>query len=380
MRCAYCHDQLELDHYRCDGCGTLLHLDCSTSLPVCPTLGCAVAQPAPPPIPIHLRPSPRRLAVWAVLGVLLPLIAFALDAGMQVDPLIWGKDLLTKIGAHGAASPRPLPYVHLALIWGGAALSALGLLLLAFRQTRASLPLLSLGVVFSGAHALAFVPLIPLSLIGILFAGLGLLGFLPFVTFWVFLDAAKRARSLLHDDEVWAQSLLVSEDKRTKRRLLLVLLAFLFAGACYLAPRPVTLHSPAAWDLSRVDLGVARRDALDLLQADTPKAEEVVANRLRERFESYGRTTTPSYPDVTQGQTWVKLEFGSGVLEPESTSEAPLDSDASHWVWIMADEDELPPTPPGTRSVEFAPGVWSQWQHTPAEEGHEPELQHLPLW
>lgn len=387
MRCAYCHDDLGAEHHRCEGCGTLLHFECGKSLAVCPTLGCALTQPGHSPIPIRVRElagrvSGRRIAAWVVFGILLPFAAFILDTGMRADPLIWGDRFLTKFGGGfgHTLGPQPLPYARMALVWGATGLSMLGLFLFALRRTRAAFPLLCLGVVVSGAHALAFVPLIPISLVGILFVGLGLLGFLPFVTWWVFLDAAKRARARLaeDEDEAWSESLFVAEDSRLKRRALLFVGALLFAGACVLIPYPRTLHSPAASDLAGVDLQAARGEARLYLAAETPKELSRLENRLAGRFESFGYTTTPTYPLVSREAGRVRLTYDRG------TSHAGQDDELAwsepHWIWIMEDADELPPLPPGSRSVEFAPGVWSQWQHTPPERGQDPELQHLPLW
>lgn len=383
MRCAYCHDDLELEHHRCEGCGTLLHLDCSTSNPVCPTLGCAVPGREPPPIPIKIRevfghPTTKRLVAWILLGVLFPLLAFGLDASVRADPLIWGSGFLEKIGGHGAPAPQRLPYLHLALVWGATGLSMLGLILFALRRTRASLPLLSLGVVVSGAHALAFVPLLPYSLIGILFAGIGLLGLLPFATFWVFLDAVKRARTALQDDERWGESLLVRQSARIKRRALLFVGALTVAGVCFLSPRPETFHSPGEWDMASVDFKTARLDALVLLQTQDPTAKDEAERKLLAGFETYGRGTTPYAPSRVESSPG-RVRVGWGEPEP-AKGELAAPVQFGHWVWIMADPDEDPPTAPGTRSVEFAPGIWSQWQHTRRAANREPELQHLPLW
>lgn len=387
MRCAYCHDQLELEHHRCDDCGTLLHFDCSQSLPSCPTLGCAALGVERPPIPIRVRellgrPGFGRLSAWLLLGLLLPILAFGFDAGIHANPLIWGKDLLDVIGINQPHVPRRLPLIHIGLIWGGAALSALGLVLFALRRTRASLPLLTLGVVVSGAHALAFIPLLPYSLVGIILMGLGLLGFLPFATWWVFLDATARARSLLQEDEAWRQSFWVRDDARLVRRLLLALAALALALACFFAPRPETFVSPGSWAISYVNFDQAREDAFLAIQADSPKAKERAKDRLCATFETYGRGTTPTVPSfVGTGPDRVLIDWRSAEPRPEGDALcAPDPGEDAHWIWIMADPDVLPPAPAGTRSVEFAPGIWSQWQHTPRESGAEPEFQHLPLW
>lgn len=389
MRCAYCHDQLELEHHRCDDCGTLLHFDCSQSLPSCPTLGCAALGVERSPIPIRVReilgrPTRARLVAWFLFGLLFPLLAFALDTGLHANPLIWGEELLNGVVALDEPQvPQRLPLAHLAVVWGSVALSALGLILFALGRTRASLPLLTWGVVVSGAHALAFVPLAPYSLIGIAFVGIGLLGFLPYVTFWVFLDAARRARSALQDDEAWGQSLFVNEESWAKRRFLLVGAALFLALGCFLSPRPETFHSPGRYVMSYVDFERVREDAQLLLQPDSPRASEQALERLHTDFENYARGTTPYGPGfIGTGPGRVLVDWSSSEPRPQGSALTAPNSDReyAHWVWIMADPDELPPAPAGSRSVEYAPGVWSQWQHTPRESGAEPEFQHLSLW
>ncbi|MEZ0228186.1 MAG: hypothetical protein ACAI25_06145 [Planctomycetota bacterium] len=53
LRCAYCHGPRGEAYAACDGCGTVLHVDCLATLDRCPTLGCRVR----PTVPSRLRES-----------------------------------------------------------------------------------------------------------------------------------------------------------------------------------------------------------------------------------------------------------------------------------------------------------------------------------
>lgn len=374
MRCAYCHDELDPDHHRCEGCGTLLHLECYRGIVVCPTLGCAVMRPIPR-IPMRIRPTLRprgvRLAAWVLFGILLPLVAFFVDAGVRVDPLIWGEPQLSFLGG-GLDLTRPIPYLRLALVWGGTLLSMLGLVLFLARRIRASLPLLALGVVVSGAHALAFVPLIPLSFVGIALAGLGLLGFLPFVSFWVFLDAAGRARALLQDDEGWGGSFLVAEGKWLKRRLVLIGGSIALLASAFAFPAPEPFYSPARHYLGDMNPDEVRAQAI-----------EVVATKRKEGWLGPPPPLVNELADLADGS---KVRVGSNYVRLD-WPEAEADDDVgfgrverdAHWIWILTEGQDLPPAGAGTRSVELAEGIWSQWEHD-SEATSEPEFQHLPLW
>ncbi len=135
-----------------------------------------------------LDPSGNRRAVWLVFGIVVPIVAFALDSSMQVDPVIWGQGGLPRSGA--ASTLRQVTvYALLAL-----SLIGCGLALFAPRTrgwTAAALPLVAVGALLAGIHALAFLPLLPVSLIGIIAYGLGLLGLSPFFALFVYCDALR---------------------------------------------------------------------------------------------------------------------------------------------------------------------------------------------
>lgn len=135
------------------------------------------------------RSPVRRPAAWTTFGVLLPLVAFGFDLGIRVDPVLWGLGArgFGDGGGDGGVGGRAL------LVYALLGLSMVGLVLAMQVRTRAgralALPLLTLGTLLAGLHALVFVPLIPLSAMAIMLMGLGLLGFTPFFALWAYASA-----------------------------------------------------------------------------------------------------------------------------------------------------------------------------------------------
>ena len=135
--------------------------------------------------------SSRRKVVWVVGGILLPLLAFAVDANLKVDPLIWPRG--AAFGPSGAGLGVRQLTVYTLL---GLSMLGLGSTLFASRSRvglACALPLLLLGVLVAGAHALVFIPLLPLSVMALIMAGLGLLGLTPFLAVGVYVDALRWA-------------------------------------------------------------------------------------------------------------------------------------------------------------------------------------------
>ncbi|MBX3470259.1 MAG: hypothetical protein KF878_25615 [Planctomycetes bacterium] len=132
----------------------------------------------------------RREVLWTTFGIAVPLLAFLLDAGMQVNPVLWGP-------FDGVGGARPALDGRQVIVYGLLALSMLGLVVLMTSRSRGAralaLPLLGLGVLMAGLHALVFVPLVPLSFFAVLFLGLGLLGFTPFAALVVYAHALSVA-------------------------------------------------------------------------------------------------------------------------------------------------------------------------------------------
>ena len=126
--------------------------------------------------------SSRRKVVWVVGGILLPLLAFAVDANLKVDPLIWPRG--AAFGPSGAGLGVRQLTVYTLL---GLSMLGLGSTLFASRsrvRLACALPLLLLGV---------FIPLLPLSVMALIMAGLGLLGLTPFLAVGVYVDALRWA-------------------------------------------------------------------------------------------------------------------------------------------------------------------------------------------
>lgn len=139
-------------------------------------------------------PPVRRPGSWTAFGLLFPLVAFAFDASLRVDPVLWG----IGNGGFGGGGDRAVGGRAL-LVYALLGLSMLGLVLAMQARTRAgrvvALPLLTLGVLVAGLHAVVFVPMLPLSAVAIIFMGVGLLGFTPFFALWAYASALRYVAS-----------------------------------------------------------------------------------------------------------------------------------------------------------------------------------------
>jgi len=145
---------------------------------------------------------------WAFFGLVFPLIAFAADSAVHVDPVLWGE-----LGGRGlGGSPRVLG-VRQVVVYGLLALSLLGTTLALARPKTLlgnglTITLLTIAVLFGLTHAIAYIPMVPLFFMGIMLIGLGLLGFAPYAASWVWIsqlsDCLKRQARLAQGRLRWA--------------------------------------------------------------------------------------------------------------------------------------------------------------------------------
>jgi hypothetical protein len=332
-RCAVCHAELApAATVRCPGCATALHAECGAELGRCPTLGCAdptlgTARPAP----ADAAPGLARKIAWVAFGLLLPALCFLVDDRVRIDPVAWGRPY--QMFPEPEAIPEPS--LRAWVVRGLAGLACLGLVLLLARRPRAAAPLLWLGVVLAATHAVVFVKLLPLSLIALLLLA-GFLGFVPYLTAWVYADALRRAGRLAAPKgerpglgtSPWPP----------------LLLGAALGGGVLLAPRdPVPFPAPAARKVERL----SARDLADLrgwaaqVRSRAPRAQEAP-----DRFQPLWRKAS------------VSAEPGHVAWEWEDDPRYPY----GYRLYALAPGVDLPPAP-GTcyRSVEVAPGIWSQY-------------------
>lgn len=97
LRCAYCHDDLDMPSWSCARCATQLHEDCRELAGVCPILGCA------PRFRLSIRPADERphgasawhlgawfvtlLSIWATLIYVAPRVTKLFDRRIQALPV-----------------------------------------------------------------------------------------------------------------------------------------------------------------------------------------------------------------------------------------------------------------------------------------------------
>ena len=152
--------------------------------------------------------DPRRAWTWALFGLILPIAAFALDAGVQIDPILWGGPPGLGLGRRtGLLGLRQL------VVYALLGLSLLGTTSALFRPRTlllngATIALLTLAVLFALAHAIAYVPLLPAFVWGLLLLGLGALGFAPYLALLAWLsqlvDCLRRQARLSQGRLRWA--------------------------------------------------------------------------------------------------------------------------------------------------------------------------------
>lgn len=149
------------------------------------------AWPEPASSALPALPGKRRTGAWLGFGIVLPVLAFALDHELHLDPLVWG--------SRGGFGGRGTPELGLRGLttYALVALPMLGLLLLCARPSRPlrmapALALVFLGVLSAGAHAIVMIPLAPFSAL-LCLVGIGFLGLSPFFAVAVYVDALQWA-------------------------------------------------------------------------------------------------------------------------------------------------------------------------------------------
>lgn len=124
--CAVCKDPFQDARWRCEGCNTLLHLECRSALALCPSLGCgrAFVRPAPPRISVARRSGPGARHLLVALGVAAAALAMGLLGGTAVSALFPPDvraeratppavqvDITAPIGPIDPVIPSPVPEV-----------------------------------------------------------------------------------------------------------------------------------------------------------------------------------------------------------------------------------------------------------------------------
>jgi hypothetical protein len=339
QRCAFCHEALGArEAVVCAGCGSAMHVDCGADLARCPTLGCVSTTFGPPP---SLDRSPRRVR-WVTFGLVFPAVAFAFDATLHKNPLAWGSfSMFPEPGTTYTLFGRAgLVLAAVLISMGGMLCAALG------RADRATRALLLVGVAVATAHALVFIPLLPISIIGIMVV-IGLLGLTPYVTLWAFVDATR-----------WVER---GSAKIGSRRVHLAFVAGLCLAALHWSFPPRTYYpAPAASRLAGIDAAALRAAAAQLsaggARYDIPSSEQP------EPLRTLAQGARVSAGDEHVRVSWELLHSPAEPGYPYGYS-----------LYIVTGTQDRPPDS-GTcvRSVEFEPGLWSQYvvKGEPPGDGH----------
>lgn len=272
-------------------------------------------------------------------GVLAPLIAFGVDASVQLNPLSWGATRLAREPELGDG-----PFLRPILVAALALLSMAGMIGLLVRpRARPVIPLLALGVVLSTAHAVVFLPLLPVSLFAIMLMGIGLLGLCPFLTLSAYYQALGYALQTPTPGK---------EGPRRPRRLrgISVGAGVLLGVLHWVVPWSCAYPAPAARHLSALDKGAVRRAAGELI-ARTAVWPGGAVHPERSAIPEPLRTLAH---DATVEVT------SEGVLLRWSEPGSPYPYGYS--LWILTAGQDLPPQG-GTcwRHVEVASGLWSSY-------------------